>query len=74
VVHADLGYEEWTIAVEYEGRQHAERDQLGRDLGRYTLMAADGWLVLRFGEGDLSRRARVLDRVESALRSRGARW
>ena len=74
VVHADLGYEEWKIAVEYEGRQHAERDQFGRDLARYTLMAADGWLVLRFGEDDLSRRARVLDRVESALRSRGARW
>jgi hypothetical protein len=74
VVHADLGYEEWKVALEYEGRQHAERKQFGQDLGRYTLMAADGWLVLRFGELDLPRRPRVLQRVADALRSRGARW
>lgn len=74
VAHADLGYEEWKIALEYEGRQHAERRQFGRDLNRYTLMAADGWLVLRFGEEDLSRRRRLLSRVGGALRSRGAIW
>lgn len=74
VIHADLGYEEWKVALEYEGRHHAERKQFGQDLARYTLMAADGWLVLRFAENDLSRRQRVLDRVAGALRSRGATW
>jgi hypothetical protein len=74
VAHADLGYEKWKIALEYEGRQHAERRQFGQDLERYTLMAADGWLVLRFGAADLDRRGRVLNRIADALRSRGARW
>jgi hypothetical protein len=74
VAHADLGYEDARIALEYEGRHHAERRQFGRDLNRYSLMAADGWLVLRFGEDDLDRRERAVGRVARALRSRGVRW
>lgn len=74
VLHADLGWEQWKVALEYEGRQHAEREQFGRDLERYTLMASDGWLLLRFGERDLTRRPRLLSRVAGALRSHGASW
>jgi hypothetical protein len=74
VVHGDLGYSRWKIAIEYEGRQHAETRQFGRDIDRYSLMAADGWLVLRFGGVHLGRRAVVVDRVAGALLSRGARW
>ena len=74
VAHADLGYPRWKVALEYEGRQHAEARQFGRDLERYSLMAADGWLLLRFGARHLNRRTVVLDRVGGALRSRGARW
>jgi hypothetical protein len=74
LLHADLGYSRWKVAVEYEGRQHAEVRQFGLDIDRYSLMAANGWLVLRFGTGHLGRRATVLDRVAGALLSRGARW
>lgn len=74
VAHADLGYRRWKVALEYEGRQHAERRQFGRDLDRYSLMASDGWLVLRFGAPHLQRRSAVIERVAGALRSRGARW
>jgi len=74
VAHADLGYAEWKVALEYEGRQHAESQQFGRDLERYSLMAAGGWLVLRFGAAHLHRRTSVIERVAGALRSRGARW
>lgn len=74
IAHADLGYARWRVAVEYEGRHHAEREQFRRDIARYSLMASRSWLVLRFGEDDLDRRERVLLRVASALRSRGARW
>ena len=74
VAHADLGYEEWKVGLEYEGRQHAETKQFGRDLERYSLMAADGWLLLRFGARHLHRRPAVIERVAGALRSRGARW
>lgn len=71
VVHADLGYEEWKIALEYEGRQHADRDQFGRDIDRYSLMAADGWLVLRFAAGHVGGPRVPVDRTRRALLSRG---
>lgn len=74
VAHVDLGYEEWKVGLEYEGRQHAEQKQFGRDLERYSLMAAGGWLLLRFGAPHLHRRPAVIERVADALRSRGARW
>lgn len=74
VLHADLGWEAWKVALEYEGRHHADREQFGRDLERYTLMAADGWLLLRFGARDLDRRQRLLDRAARALQSHGASW
>ena len=74
VAHVDLGYEEWKVGLEYEGRQHAEIRQFGRDLERYSLMAADGWLLLRFGAPHLHRRPAVIERVAGALRSRGACW
>jgi hypothetical protein len=73
VAHGDLGYPEWKVLVEYEGRQHADARQFGLDIDRYSLMAADGWLVVRLGRLHL-RREVVIDRVGRALRSRGARW
>ncbi len=71
VAHADLGYEEWKILIEYEGRQHSEEEQFGRDIERYSRMAADGWLVLRFSAVHLARPYLILDRVRQALLSRG---
>jgi hypothetical protein len=74
VAHADLGWERWKVALEYEGRQHADRDQFGRDIDRYSLMAADGWLMLRFAARHLGRLDTVVQRAAGALRSRGAQW
>jgi hypothetical protein len=74
VLHGDLGYSRWKVAIEYEGRQHAELRQFGRDIDRYSAMAAHGWLVLRFGAVHLGRPTTVIDRVAGALLSRGARW
>ena len=71
VAHADLGYSEWKVALEYEGRQHAERVQFGRDVDRHSLMAADGWLVLRFAGRHLSGPTAVVHRTRRALTSRG---
>jgi hypothetical protein len=73
VTHADLGYREWKVALEFEGRQHAELDQFGRDVDRYSLMAADGWLVLRFAARHLGSPVVVVDRTRRALLSRGWR-
>ena len=71
VAHGDLGYSRWKILVEYEGRQHADVGQFGRDVDRYSLMAADGWLVLRFAGGHLGGPWTVVDRTRRALLSRG---
>jgi len=73
VAHTDLGYEEWKLALEYEGRQHADHDQFGRDVDRYSLMAADGWAVLRFAGRHLHGPSVVLERTHRALISRGWR-
>jgi very-short-patch-repair endonuclease len=73
VAHADLGYAEWKVALEYEGLQHAERNQFGRDIDRYSLMAADGWLVLRFAARHTAGGFAIVDRTRRALLSRGWR-
>jgi hypothetical protein len=71
VAHGDLGYPEWRVILEYEGRQHADVEQFGRDIDRYSLMAADGWLVLRFAAGHIGGPTVVVDRTRRALVSRG---
>jgi len=73
VAHADLGYARWKLALEYEGRQHADAEQFGRDIDRYSLMAADGWLTLRFADRHLGGPWTVVDRTRRALLSRGWR-
>lgn len=73
VAHADLGYSRWKVALEYEGRQHADREQFERDVDRYSLMAADGWLVLRFAGKHVGGPTAVVDRTRRALLSRGWR-
>jgi hypothetical protein len=71
VTHADLGYARWKLALEYEGRHHADREQFGRDIDRYSLMAADGWLTLRFAARHINGPDVVLDRTRRALLNRG---
>lgn len=71
VAHGDLGYKAWKVLLEYEGRQHAEAQQFGKDIDRYSLMAADGWLVLRFAARHGESPTVVVDRTRRALQSRG---
>ena len=72
VAHGDLGYEEWRLLLEYEGSRHATVEKFGSDIDRYWLMAADGFLVLRFAKRHLNR-GTVVDRTGRALMSRGWR-
>ena len=73
VAHGDLGYSDWRVLVEHEGRQHAELEQFRRDVDRYSLMSADGWLALRFADQHLRTPHTVVDRTRRALLSRGWR-
>jgi very-short-patch-repair endonuclease len=72
VAHGDLGYAEWKLLLEYEGSQHATEEKFGSDIDRYSLMAADGFLVLRFAKRHLNRGV-VVERTGRALMSRGWR-
>jgi len=72
VAHVDLGYEEARVAVEYEGRHHAAGDQFDRDIDRYAILSALGWLVVRASARHLRGDSRLLlIRIRSALRQRG---
>jgi Protein of unknown function (DUF559) len=73
VAHGDLGYEDWKVLLEYEGRQHAEPERFGRDIDRCSMMAADGWSVLRFAARHAESPTVVVDRTRRALVSRGWR-
>lgn len=75
VATVDLGYEEWRIAIEYEGRHHAENDdQFDYDVDRYTELESLGWHVLRAtrkdlpngSQGFLGRLRRTIERSVSA--------
>jgi very-short-patch-repair endonuclease len=74
VLHPDLAWEQWRVAVEYDGHWHADPDQLHRDRRRLNQLVAEGWIVLHV----TSRRMggefpAVLREIRDALISRGWR-
>jgi hypothetical protein len=74
VGYADLGYEEYQVAFEHEGRHHAESDQFAKDIRRYTQLSAADWLVLRSSAQDLANGSRhLLQSLRQTLIHRGWR-
>ncbi|MEV4416644.1 hypothetical protein [Catellatospora sp. NPDC049609] len=74
VLHPDLAWPEYKVAIEYDGEWHDSPDQFHLDRKRLNLLVADGWIVLHV----TSRRLRtdfpgVLREVKTALTSRGWR-
>ncbi len=69
----DLSYPQWRIAVEYDGRQHAENTTQWRwDVQRREDLDADGWRLVVVLSGDLYRSpARTLDRIVAAASAQG---
>jgi hypothetical protein len=69
----DLAYPPWRVAVEYDGRQHAENTAQWRwDVRRREELDADGWRVVVVLSGDLYRTpSHTLDRVRAAARAQG---
>lgn len=69
----DLGYEALRIAIEYDGRHHAEaRAQWEADIARREEFDAEGWRIITLVANDIYRTPHLtLDRVVRALRSRG---
>jgi hypothetical protein len=71
----DLTYDECQLAVEYDGRQHAEDNrQWQTDIARREELDRRGWrLVVITADGIYREPLRTLERVREALRDRGAR-
>jgi hypothetical protein len=68
----DMGWEQFKVAVEYDGDQHrTSRRQYVRDLRRLKALEECGWIVVRVIAED--RPEDVLRRVHEALRGRGYR-
>lgn len=71
----DLAYPRWKIAIEYDGRQHAESTRQWQwDVRRREELEGDGWRVVVVLSGDVYRTpARTLERVVDAVTRRGGR-
>jgi len=70
---SDMGWREWRVLVEYDGADHWNREQRGRDVERQARLEAQGWTVVRVGAELLYDRPGVLiARVREKLRSAGA--
>ncbi|HEX5598938.1 MAG TPA: DUF559 domain-containing protein [Micromonosporaceae bacterium] len=72
VLHPDLAWPEFKVAVEYDGHWHGDPDQLHRDRRRLNQLVSGGWLVLHVTSQRLHRDfPAVLREVRAALVSRG---
>ncbi|WP_006243118.1 endonuclease domain-containing protein [Mycolicibacterium tusciae] len=73
VGRVDMGWEEWKVAVEYDGPQHwDDPEQHARDIDRLADLAARGWLIIRLSRDLLRYRPHVfLARVRDAMRAAG---
>lgn len=69
VLHADLGYPQWRIAIEYDGIYHFENgaEQLKFDNARYERMRDAGWTVLQLTSLDLKSPDYFLQRLAKAV-------
>ncbi|MDP1877656.1 MAG: hypothetical protein Q8M17_08880 [Actinomycetota bacterium] len=72
IARCDLGYEDWKVAVEYDGAVHAMRARRFADATRRTLLREHGWYVVEVVADDLRFPHRAVAKVHGALRARGA--
>lgn len=75
VVRLDLAFPQWRIAVEYDGRQHAESTvQWSRDVARRDWLDVNHWrLVVVLSAGIYVDPHATLNRVVAAVRAAGGR-
>lgn len=67
--YLDMGWEEYLVAVEYDGDQHrTDRWQYVKDIRRLDMLKALGWIVIRVVAEDGA--ADILRRVRDALAAR----
>lgn len=70
-LHADLGYPDAGIAIEYEGDAHrTSRKRWMRDIRRRELMEDAGWRVIRVVQADLDDPTELIARIRRLLVAR----
>lgn len=47
VARLDMAWPQHRVAIEYDGRQHADPDQFRRDADRWRAISAEGWTLVR---------------------------
>lgn len=74
VYRLDLGYEQWKVALEYDGRRHVvDADQWRGDIARRADLDDWGWRsVVVIADGIFIDPERTLERLVAALRQAGA--
>lgn len=74
VLHPDLGWPEFKVAVEYDGPWHGSQDQLYRDRHRLNQFMNEGWIVLYVTSLRMDHDfTGIVREVRSALAARGWR-
>jgi len=74
VLHPDLAYPEWKIAVEYEGEDHRLDARRWRDdIARRRALEAVGWIVIRVTIDDLRAPSAFLADLRAAIAARDVR-
>jgi len=72
VAMPDLKWEEFKVALEYQGEHHRGRKQFRADISRLEKLIDAGWLVVQVTAAELYGNPRVIvERVAARLRSRG---
>ncbi|WP_018334856.1 hypothetical protein [Actinomycetospora chiangmaiensis] len=71
VARVDLGRPEWKVALDYDGRDHAENDRRGRDIDRVDELRKLGWVVITVTARQFHRPGWVQQRVREELVARG---
>jgi very-short-patch-repair endonuclease len=74
VLHPDLGWPEWQVAMEYDGRWHGDPDQLHHDRRRLNHLVAAGWAVLHVTSTQLRQNfPQLIQELHKTLYARGWR-
>ncbi|HZN20720.1 MAG TPA: DUF559 domain-containing protein [Micromonosporaceae bacterium] len=71
VLHPDLAWPEYRVAIEYDGAWHDSADQFHRDRRRLSQLAAEGWVVLHVTSRRMRDLSNVVNEVRQALRAQG---
>lgn len=74
VARLDMAYPQHRVAVEYDGRQHADPEQFRRDADRWRAIAEEGWTLIRVVAHHLAAPQHdIVGPVRRALRAASAR-